>query len=70
MIILCATRTANNAPAPSVDLHRGSGHRGASLSPVFNLVDPRKVLLPPLHIKLGLMKLFVKALDKDESWSV
>jgi hypothetical protein len=26
------------------------------------LVDPTKVLLPPLHIKLGLMKNFVKAL--------
>lgn len=30
-----------------------------------NLVDPRKVLLPPLHIKLGLMKQFVKALSKE-----
>jgi hypothetical protein len=29
------------------------------------LVDPQKILLPPLHIKLGLMKQFVKALDKD-----
>ena len=29
------------------------------------LVDANKVLLPPLHIKLGLMKNFVKALDKD-----
>lgn len=29
------------------------------------LIDPKKVLLPPLHIKLGLMKQFVKALDKD-----
>lgn len=29
------------------------------------LIDPRKVLLPPLHIKLGLMKNFVKALDKN-----
>jgi hypothetical protein len=29
------------------------------------LVDPKKVLLPPLHIKLGLMKIFVKALNKD-----
>ena len=28
------------------------------------LVDPKKVLLPPLHIKLGLMKNFVKAMDK------
>jgi hypothetical protein len=26
-----------------------------------SLVDPRKVLLPPLHIKLGTMKQFVKA---------
>lgn len=31
------------------------------------LVDPSKVLLPPLHIKLGLMKNFVKALDRDGS---
>lgn len=30
-----------------------------------SLVDPKKVLLPPLHIKLGLMKQFVKALDKS-----
>lgn len=29
------------------------------------LVDHQKILLPPLHIKLGLMKNFVKALDKD-----
>lgn len=30
-----------------------------------NLVDTNKVYLPPLHIKLGLMKNFVKALDKE-----
>ena len=30
-----------------------------------SLVDPKKVLLPPLHIKLGLMKQFVKALPKE-----
>lgn len=30
-----------------------------------NLVDQKNVLLPPLHIKLGLMKQFVKALPKD-----
>ncbi|GBO21190.1 hypothetical protein AVEN_254870-1 [Araneus ventricosus] len=30
-----------------------------------NLVDPEKVLLPPLHIKLCLMKQFVKALTKE-----
>jgi len=29
------------------------------------LVDPQKVLLPPLHIKLGLMKQFTKALDRE-----
>lgn len=29
------------------------------------LVDPAKILIPPLHIKLGLIKQFVKALDKD-----
>ena len=29
------------------------------------LTDPKKVLMPPLHIKLGLIKQFVKALDKE-----
>ena len=29
------------------------------------LVDPKKVLWPPLHIKLGLKKNVVKALDKE-----
>lgn len=29
------------------------------------LINPQKVLLPPLHIKLGLMKQFFKALPKD-----
>ena len=28
-------------------------------------VDPKKILLPPLHIKLGLMKQFVTALSKE-----
>ena len=30
-----------------------------------SLVDPQKVYLPPLHIKLGLMKNFVKAMDHE-----
>lgn len=29
------------------------------------LIDPSKILLPPLHIKLGLMRSFVKALRKE-----
>uniref|UniRef100_UPI00358FD4EB uncharacterized protein n=1 Tax=Myxine glutinosa TaxID=7769 RepID=UPI00358FD4EB len=29
------------------------------------LVNPQKILLPPLHIKLGLMKNFVKTLNKE-----
>ena len=32
-----------------------------------SLVDRHKILLPPLHIKLGLIKQFTKALDKDGS---
>lgn len=32
-----------------------------------NLVDPAKVILPPLHIKLGLMKQYIKALKKRDS---
>ena len=30
-----------------------------------NFVESSNILLPPLHIKLGLMKQFVKALPKD-----
>ena len=30
-----------------------------------SLVDPNRIFLPPLHIKLGLMKNFVKALNKS-----
>lgn len=29
------------------------------------LIDPKNVLMPPLHIKLGLMKQFVKALSNE-----
>ena len=29
------------------------------------LVNPENVFLPPLHIKLGLMKTFVKAMNHD-----
>ena len=29
------------------------------------LVDRSSIIFPPLHIKLGLMKQFVKALNKD-----
>jgi hypothetical protein len=32
-----------------------------------SLVDPKKILLPPIHIKLGIMKGFVKALPKTEN---
>ena len=28
-------------------------------------MNPQKIYLPPLHIKLGLMKIFVKAMDRD-----
>ena len=31
------------------------------------LVDPRIALMPPLHIKLGLMKQFVKALNQESA---
>jgi hypothetical protein len=29
------------------------------------LVNPENVLLPPLHIKLGMVKYFVKAMDRN-----
>ena len=31
------------------------------------LADPKNVLLPPLHIKLGLMKCFVRTMDHQGS---
>ncbi len=31
------------------------------------LVDPKKIFLPPLHMKLGLMTIFVKAMGKTNS---
>jgi len=31
------------------------------------LVEPSKILLPPMHLKLGLMKNFVKAMNQEES---
>jgi hypothetical protein len=32
-----------------------------------SLVNPKKILLPPFHIKLGIMKQFVKGLPKTEN---
>ena len=31
------------------------------------LIEPNKILLPPLHIKLGVMKNFVKAMERESS---
>lgn len=31
------------------------------------LVDPKRILLPPLHIKLGLMKSFVKRMNQEDA---
>ena len=31
------------------------------------LVDPSKILLPSMHLKLGLMKNFVKAMNEEEA---
>ena len=32
------------------------------------LIETNKILLPTLHIKLGIMKNFVKAMDKESNW--
>ena len=40
----------------------GPGMKNFHYPPV---VEPNKILLPPLHIKLGLMKNFVKGMDKS-----
>jgi hypothetical protein len=39
-----------------------SGARNITNEP---LVDREKILIPPLHMKLGIMKQFTRALDKD-----
>jgi hypothetical protein len=52
-------------------LSKNSGQRAKNLTPGKKnvtckpLVDHKKVYLPPLHIKLGLMQNFVKAMDCD-----
>ena len=38
------------------------GHRNVKHH---SLVESPRILLPPLHIKLGLMKIFVKAMDRN-----
>ena len=47
-----------------VRISRTPGHKNISKRA---LVDPSKVMLSPLHIKLGLMKQYFKALDKQEA---
>jgi hypothetical protein len=44
---------------------RGSPQPGAKNVVHMPLVESNKIVLPPLHIKLGLMKNFVKAMDRD-----
>ena len=46
---------------------RNSYAPGVKNIPHIPLVNPDKVLMPPLHIKLGLMKNFVKAMAKQNS---
>ena len=46
---------------PTRDTHQPGSHNVAA-GP---LVEPHQILLPPLHIKLGLMKNFVKAINKE-----
>jgi len=38
------------------------GQKNMAHQPLF---EPSKIFLPPLHIKLGLMKNFVKAMNKE-----
>ncbi|UYV72558.1 hypothetical protein LAZ67_9003697 [Cordylochernes scorpioides] len=44
--------------------HPNSGHKNIVYPP---LIDSENIYLPPLHIKLGLMKNFVKAMDRNAS---
>ena len=55
---------------PSITSRKTGGSRSTFVTGEHNLkenplVDMKKVLLPPLHIKIGLMKNFVKALHKN-----
>jgi len=46
---------------------RGSPQPGTKNVVHMPLVESNKIVLPPLHIKLSLMKNFVKAMDRDRS---
>ena len=64
-ICLCDSRDKNQHDKKKIwPLRRSlkAGDPSVSKNP---LIESKKVLLPPLHIKLGLMKQFVKALDTD-----
>ncbi|GBO25049.1 hypothetical protein AVEN_270434-1 [Araneus ventricosus] len=46
-------------------LHRASFKPGKMNVEHSPLVEPQKITIPPLHIKLGLIKNLVKAMDKN-----
>ena len=48
-------------------LHHAQAHKDvrSELIPGSPLVKRSKIVFPPLHIKLGILKQFVKALEKD-----
>jgi hypothetical protein len=59
--------------AHSLHYSRKDWHARKSLGPgIMNvenqpLVDPSKILLPSLHLKLGLIKIFVKTMNREEA---
>jgi hypothetical protein len=61
----------NGTAGPVVNTGNRSNDQAVSLTPGArnnaweSLVDPQKVLFPPLHIKLRLMNMSVKALQTD-----
>lgn len=64
-ICLWDSRETKNHYVKSIWPPRQTFEIGANNVKSKPLVEPKQILMPPLHIKLGLMKQFVKALDKD-----
>lgn len=59
------SRSANSYTAKAASEPRGAPVVGKHNILYQPLVDSRKIIIPPLHVKLGIVKNFIKALDRD-----
>ncbi|XP_030765451.1 uncharacterized protein LOC115889553 [Sitophilus oryzae] len=64
-LCLWDSRAVNHHYVQKIWPERSEFQPGSQNVKYIPLVDPKDVLLPPLHIKLGLMKNFVKAMNKE-----